>query len=56
MKKYDFRTAEKIMWIGAVSLFVLSMIVGWTFGFVAELPIVFIMLFWGVFVRRFMTK
>jgi len=56
MTKLHYHMAERVFWGGAIVLFTLSLLVGWVWGLVWQLPIVIVLMFWGVFVRRYLTK
>lgn len=56
MKKYDWATVQLIFWVGAITLFILSLVVGFVWGFWAQLPLIIMLGGWGVFVRRCLSK
>lgn len=56
MRRFSYDTAEKIMWAGAIILLIACWVVGWNWGFLAELPLVAVLAFWGFFVRRFLSQ
>ena len=56
MTKYVYHVAERIFWGGAIGLFALSVLAGMMWGLMWQLPIVIVLMFWGVFVRRYLTK